>query len=140
MQAFIYRHDINAEDTVWISNLYFLNDWVKSHCSVLNKDEKSEEYTITLTQFQILRKTAKSLADSVLRSFSKFFNTRFEDECHANDLRALEEEKLNIEVGFEILDDIDADFYIKLQSLINGIDLLSKQNTNNINYTYHISY
>jgi hypothetical protein len=140
MQAFIYRHDINAEDTAWLSNFYFLNEWVKLHCSQLNKDEKNEEYTITSTQFHILRNTVESLSNSVLRAFSKVFNTQYRDECEANDLRLFKEGRLNIEVGFDILDDIDMDFYLKLQYLLKSIDLLSKQNSNNINYTYYVSY
>lgn len=140
MQAFIYRHDINAEDTVWVPNLYFLNEWVKLHCTQVVKEDKHEEYCITPAQSLILIKSVESISNSVLKAFSKVFNTTFTDECEINDLRSSLEEQLNIEAGFDILDNIDNDFYIKLQSLQESLTYLEKQNYDNINYTYYVIY
>lgn len=140
MQAFIYRHDINSEDTIWVPNLYFLNEWVKLHCTLNTKGEKCEEYCITPAQFLVLVKTVDSISNSVLKAFSKVFNTTFTDECEINDLRSCLEEQLNIEAGFDILDNIDEDFYIKLQNLCKSLVYLEKQNYDNINYTYYVIY
>ncbi|MBR4889887.1 MAG: hypothetical protein IKU15_01040 [Clostridia bacterium] len=140
MQAFIYRHDINAEDTVWVPNLYFLNEWVKLHCTQVTKEDKYEEYCITHVQFLILVKSVESISNSVLKAFSKVFNTAFADECEINDLRSHLEEQLNTEAGFDVLDNIDDDFYIKLQSLLKSLAYLEKQNYDNINYTYYVIY
>lgn len=140
MQAFIYRHDINAEDTVWVPNLYFLNEWVKLHCTQVTKEDKHEEYCITHAQFLILVKSVESISNSVLKAFSKVFNTAFADECEINDLRSHLEEQLNTEAGFDVLDNIDDDFYIKLQSLLKSLAYLEKQNYDNINYTYYVIY
>lgn len=140
MQAFIYRRDINSSDTIWVSNLYFLNEWVKLHCTQIAKEDKHEEYCITPAQFLILIKSVESISYSVLKAFSKVFNTTFTDECEINDLRSYLEEQLNIEAGFDILDNIDNDFYIKLQSLWKSLSYLEKQNYDNINYTYYVIY
>jgi hypothetical protein len=140
MQAFIYRHDINSEDTIWVPNLYFLNEWVKLHCTQVAKEDKHEEYCITPAQSLILIKSVESISNSVLKAFSKVFNTTFTDECEINDLRSSLEEQLNIEAGFDILDNIDNDFYIKLQSLQESLTYLEKQNYDNINYTYYVIY
>lgn len=140
MQAFIYRHDINAEDTVWISNFHFLDDWVKNHCAELSVEGKHKEFTINPFQLKLLRNVSNELSNSVLDAFSAVFNTHCKDECEANDMRAIEEERLNMEVGFEILDTINAEFYTKLRNLVTGLDFLLKQNTDRINYTYYVSY
>lgn len=140
MQAFIYRHDINSSDTIWVSNLYFLNEWVKLHCTQVNKEDKYEEYCITPAQFLILQKTVNSFSDSLLKAFSKIFNFRPKDECELNDLRSYLEEQLNIEAGFEVLDSIDDDFYNKLHILWVSMLELEKQNYDNINYTYYVTY
>lgn len=140
MQAFIYRHDINAEDTVWVPNLYFLNEWVKLHCTQVAKEDKHEEYCITPAQFLILIKSVESISNSILKAFSKVFNTAFADECEINDLRSHLEEQLNTEAGFDVLDNIDDDFYIKLQSLLKSLAYLEKQNYDNINHTYYVIY
>ena len=140
MQAFIHRHDINSEDTIWVPNLYFLNEWVKLHCTQVVKEDKHEEYCITPAQSLILIKSVESISNSVLKAFSKVFNTTFTDECEINDLRSSLEEQLNIEAGFDILDNIDNDFYIKLQSLQESLTYLEKQNYDNINYTYYVIY
>lgn len=140
MQAFIYRHDINAEDTVWVPNLYFLNEWVKLHCTQVAKEDKHEEYCITPAQFLILVKSVESISNSVLKAFSKVFNTAFADECEINDLRSHLEEQLNTEAGFDVLDNVDDDFYIKLQSLLKSLAYLENQNYDNINYTYYVIY
>lgn len=140
MQAFIYRHDINSSDAIWVSNLYFLNEWVKLHCTQVNKEDKYEEYCITPAQFHILIKSVESISKSVLKAFSKVFNTTFTDECEINDLRSYLEEQLNIEAGFEVLDSIDDDFYNKLHILWMSMLELEKQNYDNINYTYYVTY
>lgn len=140
MQAFIYRHDINAEDTIWVPNLYFLNDWIKLHCTQVAKEDKHEEYCITPAQLLILIKSVESISNGILKAFSKVFNTRFTDECEINDLRSYHEEQLNIDAGFDILDNIDEDFYIKLQNLYKSLVYLEKQNYDNINYTYYVIY